>query len=71
MVGRQSHPAKLTKVNTAAQAGVDAVHGTYLDVPDALRGHPQWMADQADPNNRGYRAIAASLTGPLRAQLPR
>ena len=69
--GDSAHPAKLAKVTTAAQAGVDAVHGAYLDVPDALRGHPQWMADSADPNNRGYRAIAASLTGPLRAQLPR
>lgn len=69
--GDSPHPAKLTKVNTAVQAGVEAVHGVYLDIPDALRGHPNWMADLADPNDRGYRAIAASVTGPLQAQLPR
>lgn len=69
--GDSAHPAKLTKVDTAVQDGVEAVHGAYLDVPDALRGHPAWMADLADPNDRGYAAIATSLIDPLRAQLPR
>ncbi len=69
--GDSPHPPKLTKVDTAVQAGVEAVHGVYLDVADALSGHPNWMADLADPNDRGYRAIAASVTGPLQAQLPR
>jgi acyl-CoA thioesterase I len=67
--GDSPHPAKLTKVDTAVQDGVEAVHGAYLDVPDALRGHPDWMADLADPNDRGYAAIAASVIAPLRAQL--
>lgn len=68
--GDSAHPAKLTKVDTAVQDAVEAAGGAYLNVPDALRGHPDWMADLADPNNRGYRAIATSLIGPLRAQLP-
>lgn len=69
--GDSPHPPKLTKVDTAVQNAVEAVGGAYLDVPDALRGHPDWMADLADPDNRGYRAIATSLIGPLRGQLPR
>src|SRR6476469_1629987 len=69
--GDSTHPGKLTKVDTAVQDGIEAVHGAYLDVPDALVGHPDWMADQADPNDRGYSAIATSLIAPLRAQLRR
>jgi lysophospholipase L1-like esterase len=68
--GDSPHPRKLTKVDTAVQTAVEAVHGVYLDIADALRGHPTWMADLADPNDRGYRAIATSVTGPLQAQLP-
>ncbi len=68
--GDSQHPSKLTKVVTAVQSAVEAVHGVYLDIADALTGHPNWMADLADPNDRGYRAIARSVTGPLRAQLP-
>jgi lysophospholipase L1-like esterase len=69
--GDSKHPSKLTKVDVAVQAGVEAAGGTYLNVADALVDHPDWMADQADPNDRGYRAIATSLVAPLQAQLPR
>jgi lysophospholipase L1-like esterase len=69
--GDSAHPPKLAKVDAAVRAGVEAAGGTYLDAPDPLRGHPSWMADAADPTDRGYAAIARAVTDALRAQLPR
>lgn len=69
--GDSPHPGKLGKVDAAAKAGVEAVGGTYLDTPDPLRGHPTWMADAANPNDRGYAAIARSVTAALRPLVPR
>ena len=69
--GDSPHPPKLAKVDAAVRAGVEAAGGTYLDTPDPLVNHPAWMADAADPNNRGYAAIAQVMTGALRSQLPR
>lgn len=60
-------------IAAAARTAVTAAGGTYLDLPDPLRGHPRWMADAADPNDAGYAAIAQSVEaalGPLVAQLP-
>jgi lysophospholipase L1-like esterase len=68
--GDSPHPVKLTKVDRAVRAGVEAAGGTYLDSGDPLTGHPEWMADAADPNDRGYAAIATALTAALRGSLP-
>jgi lysophospholipase L1-like esterase len=46
------------------------VGGTYLDIPDPIHGHPGFMADAADPNDRGYAAIAAALEPQLALLLP-
>jgi acyl-CoA thioesterase-1 len=68
--GDSPHPAKLTKVDAAVKTGVEAIDGTYLDVRDPLTGHPGWMSDVANPNDRGYAAIAAALTAALRGHVP-
>lgn len=68
--GDSPHPAKLDKVTGAVRSAVQAAGGTYLPLPDPLLGHPEWMANQADPNDRGYAAIAASVTAALRGRLP-
>ena len=62
--------AALATVAAAVKAAVLAVGGTYLDIPDPLLGHPDWMADDADPNAAGYAAIAGALRVPLSAQVP-
>ncbi|HEY2297666.1 MAG TPA: SGNH/GDSL hydrolase family protein [Jatrophihabitans sp.] len=69
--GDSAHPPKLTKVDVAVRAGVQAAGGTYLDTADPLTGHPEWMADAADPNDRGYAAIATALAAELRTSVPR
>jgi lysophospholipase L1-like esterase len=69
--GDSPHPAKLHKVDAAVRTGVEGAGGTYLDPPDPLRGHPSWMADAANPNDRGYAAIARSVTAALRPLVPR
>lgn len=68
--GDSPHPAKLAKVDTAVRAAVTSVGGSYLDIADPLVGHPEWMADVADPDDRGYRAIADAVIPALRASLP-
>jgi lysophospholipase L1-like esterase len=59
--GDSAHPAVLQSLGTAVQHGVTAVGGNYLNLSDPLFGHPEWMANAADPNDLGYQAIAASL----------
>jgi lysophospholipase L1-like esterase len=68
--GDSPHPAVLTAVDQAVEAGVTGAGGVYLDIPDPLYDHPNWMADDADPNDLGYAAIAASLEPKLKALLP-
>ena len=63
---RQAVATIAVSIRQAAQA----VGGTYLALPDPLLGHPNYMADQADPNDTGYAAIAAALGPMLRALLP-
>jgi acyl-CoA thioesterase-1 len=68
--GDSQHPPKLTKVDDAVQAAVQAIaNGKYLDIADPLVGHPDWMADDANPNDRGYAAISTSVAAALRPAL--
>ena len=68
--GDSPQPAVLEQVDAAVNGGVTAAGGTYLDLPDPLFGHSDWMSDDADPNDQGYAAIAASLEPKLKALLP-
>ena len=61
--------AALATVAADVKSAVEAAGGTYLDLPDPLFGHPDWMADDADPNDQGYAAIASSLQPAIAAQL--
>jgi lysophospholipase L1-like esterase len=69
--GDSPHPAPLNTVDQAVRSGVRAAGGKYVNKPDPLGGHPGFMKDAADPNNKGYRAIADSVTSAIGAQLPR
>ncbi len=68
--GDSAHPADLTAVDKAVQTAVEAAGGTYLALTDPLRGHSEWMADAADPNEKGYVAIASALAPELTKLLP-
>jgi acyl-CoA thioesterase-1 len=69
--GDSPHPGKLTPVDDAVRAAVDAAGGSYLNLSDPLAGHPDWMADEADPNDRGYQAIASSVSAALADRISR
>ena len=69
MWGDSDAPAELAPVAAAVQQYVTASGGTYLDVADPVHGHPDYMGSAADPNSRGYRAIATALLPKLRALL--
>ena len=56
----------LETVRTSVRQAAKAAGATFLDIPDPLHGHPEWMADQANPNDAGYAAIAAALEKKLR-----
>lgn len=63
-----SPPAGLAKVGDAVRAGVTAVGGTYLDIGEPLRGHPEWLiADAKHPNSAGHAAIADAVDAALGA----
>jgi lysophospholipase L1-like esterase len=64
--GDSDPPAALIAVAQAVKQGVTAAGGIYLDVPDPIHGHPRYMRNAADPNDRGYAAIAAALLAKLR-----
>jgi lysophospholipase L1-like esterase len=69
MWGDSPTTAAMTELGRSVRRAVTAVHGTYLAIPDPIRGHPNEMADAADPNDAGYAAIAAELTPVLRPLL--
>lgn len=69
--GDSDQPPSLAAVAQAVKAGVEAAGGRYLDIADPLHGHPEWMADGADPNDRGYAAIATALAAKLGPLIPR
>jgi lysophospholipase L1-like esterase len=68
--GDSDLPQSMVSLAAAVKQGVTAVGGTYLDLPDPIHGHPSFMADLADPNDRGYAAIAAALAPQLQPLLP-
>lgn len=69
MWGDSDTPPELGPVASAIKQYVTAAGGTYLDVADPIHGHPDYMGSAADPNNKGYAAIAAALTPKLRPLL--
>lgn len=70
MWGNSPMPPMMKRLGRFVRRAVTAVHGTYLAVPDPIEGHPNEMADDADPNDAGYAAIARALTPALRPLLP-
>lgn len=69
--GDSDLPPELVALGTAIEKGVTDVGGTYLDIEDPIHNHPEFMADLADPNNKGYAAIAEALAPQLEPLLPR
>ena len=69
MWGDSDTPAELGPVAAAVRQYVTAAGGSYLDVADPIHGHPEYMAGAADPNDKGYAAIAAALKPKLRPLL--
>ena len=67
--GDSDAPSDLGPVTAAVKKYVDAAGGTYLDISDPVRGHSSYMASDADPNDKGYAAIATALAPKLRALL--
>lgn len=59
--GDSDHPSDLTNVDDAVKTGVTAAGGTYINLPDPIHNHSDWMADAANPNVLGNKAIADAL----------
>ncbi len=68
--GDSDLPPELAALAKAVREAVTGVGGSYLDLDDPIHGHPEYMADDADPNNRGYAAIAAAVSPRIGALLP-
>jgi lysophospholipase L1-like esterase len=68
--GDSPHPAALDTIDAAVQSAIQTAGGQYISLPDPLEGHPEWMFDQADPNDAGYEAIASALGPKLKLLLP-
>jgi lysophospholipase L1-like esterase len=69
--GDSDLPPELVRISRTVEKAVTDARGTYLDVADPIHGHPEFMADAGDPNDQGYRAIAAALAPRLAPLLPR
>jgi lysophospholipase L1-like esterase len=65
MWGDSAPPDELATLAKAIKAAVNSNGGTYLDISDPVRGHPSYMAGDADPGDAGYAAIARALRTPL------
>lgn len=63
--GDSDPPPELDTLASAIQQAVTNAGGTYLDIADPIHGHPEFMANDADPDDDGYAAIAKALRGPL------
>jgi acyl-CoA thioesterase-1 len=68
--GDSDLPTELVTLADAVKTGVTDAGGTYLDIADPIHGHPDFMADAADPNDQGYASIAAALEPELAPLLP-
>jgi acyl-CoA thioesterase-1 len=64
--GDSDHPTDLSKVDDAVKAGVEAAGGKYLAIDDPLHNHSDWMADDANPGEKGNKAIAEALKAELK-----
>jgi lysophospholipase L1-like esterase len=69
--GDSDLPPELSALARTVRKAVTSAGGSYLDIADPIHGHPAFMADAADPNDRGYAAIAAALEPRLGPLLPR
>ena len=67
--GDSDHPAPLDAIDTDVKNAATAAGADYINLPDPLHGHPEWMANAAVPNNAGYQAIAAALGPKLQQYL--
>lgn len=63
--GDSDLPQALVTLGREVKDAVTAAHGTYLDIADPIHGHPDFMADDVDPNDKGHAAIAAALASEL------
>jgi lysophospholipase L1-like esterase len=63
--GDSDPPAALDTLANSIRQAVTDVGGTYLDIADPIHGHPEYMADDADPDDDGYAAIASALREPI------
>lgn len=68
--GDSDLPPELVALGQAIKKGVTDAGGTYLDIEDPIHNHPDFMADDADPDNAGYAAIAAALEPQLAPLIP-
>jgi acyl-CoA thioesterase-1 len=64
--GDSDPPRQLTALAQMVKTAVTKAGGTYIGLADPLHGHPDYMADDADPNTAGHRAIARALEPKLR-----
>jgi lysophospholipase L1-like esterase len=67
--GDSAFPAPLTAIAKTIRTAVTAAGGTYLDIADPIRGHPEDMSDAADPDDSGYAAVAKAVEPELRPLL--
>lgn len=59
-------PDDTAVTSEALHDAVDAVGGTYLDIGQPLRGHPEWMQeDGVHPTARGQHAIEQTVMSAL------
>jgi lysophospholipase L1-like esterase len=68
--GDSDQPPELTALARAVKSGVTDAGGTYLALDDPIHGHPSDMSNAADPNDKGYAAIADALAPQLAQALP-
>lgn len=69
--GDSDHPPAIRAISDSVKSAVESAGGIYLDLPDPLHNHPDFMADASDPNDAGYAAIATALQPELATLLPR
>jgi lysophospholipase L1-like esterase len=68
--GDSDLPPEMIALSNAVKKAVSDAGGTYVDITDPIHSHPNYMADDADPNDQGYAAIAAALEPQLAGLLP-
>ena len=68
--GDSDLPPEMVALGTAVNKAVTDAGGSYIDITDPIHGHPNFMADAADPNDKGYAAIAAALKPQVALLLP-